>query len=278
MTSFEQILYDVSDGVATVTLNRPDKLNAWTRQMEKEVQAAMAGAEADEKVRVIILTGAGRGFCAGADLQDLGKVAGAAAGGDLERLLKDRFVGPQRADALPDFQKTYTYFPAVGKPVLGAINGSAVGLGFVIALYCDLRFASDQARFGTAFSRRGLIAEHGISWMLPRLVGLSNALDLLFSARLIDASEALRMGLVSRVLPQAELVDGVRAYARELATAVSPRSLRVMKKQVYEALFQTLGEATDVANAEMIKSFGCADFREGVAHFLEKRPPAFTGK
>ncbi|MFO0842872.1 MAG: enoyl-CoA hydratase [Gemmataceae bacterium] len=278
MSTFEQILYDVADGVATVTLNRPDKLNAWTAQMEKEVRAAMARAEADGGVRVIVLTGAGRGFCAGADLQDLGKVAGAASPADLERILKDRFVGPQRADARADFQKAYSYFPAVGKPVLGAINGSAVGLGLVVALYCDLRFASDQARFGTAFSRRGLIAEHGISWMLPRLVGLPNALDLLFSARLIDAAEALRMGLVNRVLPQAEFMDGVRAYAGELARAVSPRSLRVMKRQVYEGLFQTLGEATEVANVEMMKSFGSADFREGVAHFLEKRPPEFTGE
>ena len=278
MTSYQQILYDVAEGVATVTLNRPDKLNAWTAQMEKEVQAAMARAEADDAVRVIVLTGAGRGFCAGADLQDLGKVAGAASPGDRERIFKDRLVGPERADARPDFQKAYSYFPAVGKPVLGAINGPAVGLGFVIALYCDLRFASDQARFGTAFSRRGLIAEHGISWMLPRLVGVSNALDLLFSARMIDAAEALRIGLVSRVLPQAELMDGVRAYARELAAMVSPRSLRVMKKQVYEALFQTLAEATDAANVEMMKSFGSADFREGVAHFLEKRSPAFSGK
>jgi enoyl-CoA hydratase/carnithine racemase len=278
MTSYEQILYDVADGVATVTLNRPDKLNACTEQMEKEVRAAMAHAEADDRVRVIVLTGAGRGFCAGADLQDLGTVAAASSSADLERILKDRFVGPQRADARPDFQKAYSYFAAVGKPIIAAINGSAVGLGLVIALYCDLRFASDQARFGTAFSRRGLIAEHGISWMLPRLVGPSHALDLLFSARLIDASEALRMGLVNRVLPQAELMDGVRAYAKELATMVSPRSLRVMKKQVYEALFQTLAEATDVANVEMMMSFGSADFREGVAHFLEKRPPAFTGK
>jgi enoyl-CoA hydratase/carnithine racemase len=278
MTSYEQILYDVGDGVATVTLNRPDKLNALTRQMEKELQAAMAQAEADDDVRVVVLTGAGRGFCAGADLQDLGQVAGASSADDVERILKDRFVGPQRAGARPDFQKAYSYFPAVGKPVLGAINGSAVGLGLVLTLYCDLRFASDQARFGAAFSRRGLIAEHGVSWMLPRLVGLSNALDLLFSARLIDAPEALRMGLVNRVLPQAELMDGVRAYAGELAAFVSPRSLRVMKRQVYEALFQTLGEATDVAHVEMMKSFGSADFREGVAHFLEKRPPAFTGK
>jgi enoyl-CoA hydratase/carnithine racemase len=278
MTSYEQILYDVADGIATMTLNRPDKLNALTWQMEKEIRAAMAQAEADDSVRVIVLTGAGRGFCAGADLQDLGKVANASSPADLERILKDRFVGPQRSDTRPDFQKAYSYFPAVGKPILGAINGSAVGLGFVLTLYCDLRFASDQARFSTAFSRRGLIAEHGISWMLPRLVGVSNALDLLFSARMIDAAEALRMGLVNRVLPQTEFADGVRAYARELATLVSPRSMRVMKQQVYEALFQTLGEATDAANVEMMKSFDTADFREGVAHFLEKRPPAFTGK
>jgi enoyl-CoA hydratase/carnithine racemase len=278
MPSYEQILYDVADGVATVTLNRPDKLNAWTGQMEKEVQAAMAQAEADEDVRVIVLTGAGRGFCAGADMQDLGKVAGTSSPAERERILKDRLIGPQRGDARPDFQKTYSYFPAIGKPLIGAINGSTAGLGMVIALYCDLRFASDQARFSTAFSRRGLIAEHGISWMLPRIIGVSNALDLLFSARLIDASEALRMGLVNRVLPQPELMAGVSAYAKELAAMVSPRSLRVVKKQVYEALFQTLDEAIDVANVEMMKSFGSADFREGVAHFMEKRPPAFTGK
>jgi enoyl-CoA hydratase/carnithine racemase len=278
MSSYEQITYDAADGVATLTLNRPDKLNAWTRQMEKEVRAAIAHAEADDSVRVIVLTGAGRGFCAGADMQDLGKVAGATSTADLEQIFKDRGDDPRHADARPDFQKTHSYFPAVSKPIIGAVNGSAVGLGLIIALYCDLRFASDQARFGTAFSRRGLIAEYGISWMLPRLVGLSNALDLLYSARIIDASEALRMGLVSRVLPHAELMTGVRAYARELATMVSPRSLRVIKKQVYEALFQTLGEAIDVANVEMMKSFASADFREGVAHFLEKRPPAFTGK
>jgi enoyl-CoA hydratase/carnithine racemase len=278
MPSYEQILYDVADGVATVTLNRPDKLNAWTGQMEKEVQAAMAQAEADEDVRVIVLTGAGRGFCAGADMQDLGKVAGTSSPAERERILKDRLIGPQRGDARPDFQKTYSYFPAIGKPLIGAINGSTAGLGMVIALYCDLRFASDQARFSTAFSRRGLIAEHGISWMLPRIIGVSNALDLLFSARLIDASEALRMGLVNRVLPQPELMAGVSAYAKELAAMVSPRSLRVVKKQVYEALFKTLDEAIDVANVEMMKSFGSADFREGVAHFMEKRPPAFLGK
>src|SRR5262249_52826536 len=153
---------------------------------------------------------------------------------------------------------------------LGAINGAAAGLGLVIALYTDIRFASEGAKFSTAFSRRGLIAEHGISWTLPRIVGIANALDMLYTARLVDATEALRMGLVSRVIPQDQFEAEVRKYALELATASSPRSTRVIKRQVYNAMFQTLGEAIDVANEEMIKSFGSEDFKEGVAHFLQK--------
>ena len=278
--AYEQILYEAAEGIATITLNRPDRLNAWTPQMEKEVFHAMQEADGDDGVRVIILTGAGRGFCAGADMQSLDAVAGSA---DLVRQLEATFAaGPagtaKRTDVRGDFQKSYSYFPVVTKPVLGALNGPTVGLGLVISLYCDVRFASDQAKFGTAFSRRGLIAEHGISWMLPRLVGLANALDLLYSARIIDAAEALRIGLVSQVFPQEGFQDHVRAYARELADKVSPRSLRVIKKQVYEGLFQDLGAAIDSANTEMIQSFLSADFQEGVAHFLEKRPPKFTGK
>lgn len=277
--NYEQILYEVADGVATLTLNRPDRLNAWTPVMEGEVFDALNQADADRSVRVIILTGAGRGFCAGADMQNLD-----AAASSVEVVAKYRAQlaagpgGSVRTDVRGDFQKSYSYFPIVSKPILGALNGPTVGLGFVISLYCDVRFASDQAKFGTAFSRRGLIAEHGISWMLPRLVGVSNALDLLYSARLIDAAEAFRMGLVNRVCPQATLMDDVRAYARELADKVSPRSLCVIKRQVYEALFQDLGEAIDSANEEMLQSFLCDDFKEGVAHFLEKRPPKFTGQ
>ena len=278
--AYEQIQYETAEAIATITLNRPDRLNAWTPQMETEVFQAMQAADRDEAVRVIILTGAGRGFCAGADMQSLDAVAGSS---DLVRQLEAAFAaGPggagQRDDVRSDFQKTYSYFPVVSKPVLGALNGPTVGLGLVISLYCDVRFASDQAKFGTAFSRRGLIAEHGISWMLPRLIGVANALDLLYSARIIDAAEALRMGLVSQVFPQETFLDQVRAYARELVEKVSPRSLRVIKKQVYEGLFQGLGEAVDAANQEMIQSFLSADFQEGVAHFLEKRPPKFTGK
>ncbi len=277
--TYEEILYDVSNHVATITLNRPTKLNAWTPTMEKEVAQAFQAADADDAVRVIVITGAGRGFCAGADMSNLDNLAQANGGGDrVKQLVGKQFAGPKRGGAREDFQKTYSYLPAIDKPILGAINGAAAGLGMIIALYCDVRLASDQAKFSTAFARRGLIAEYGISWMLPRLVGLSNALDLLFSARLIDAAEALRIGLVNRVIPQDRFAAEVGAYAQELASASSPRSMRVIKRQVYDALFQSLGEAIDAANQEMLKSFASEDFKEGVAHFLQKRPPAFSGK
>jgi enoyl-CoA hydratase/carnithine racemase len=153
-----------------------------------------------------------------------------------------------------------------------------VGLGFIISLYCDLRFASNGARFGTAFARRGLIAEYGLAWLLPRLIGPANALDMLLSARLVEPSEALRMGLVNAVYLQAQFMDSVYAYARELANNVSPRSMRVIKAQVYNAMFQTLGEAFEASEDEMMLSLQSDDFKEGVAHFLQKRAPVFTGK
>jgi enoyl-CoA hydratase/carnithine racemase len=272
----QETLYRVSDGVALLTLNRPDKLNAWTATMEQEVRSAMEGAERDEQVRVIVLTGAGRGFCAGADISLLSAVA---QHGLDDRRRKQALRGSgQRKGVRPDFQKKYSYFPAVGKPVIAAINGPVVGLGLVIVLYCDLRFASDAARFGTAFARRGLIAEYGMAWMLPRIVGLPNALDLLYSARMIDAAEALRMGLVNQVFPQDLFLQKVLEYARDLAANVSPRSLRVMKRQVYEAMFQTLSEAFGSSEREMLASLQSEDFKEGVAHFLEKRAPSFTGR
>jgi enoyl-CoA hydratase/carnithine racemase len=151
-------------------------------------------------------------------------------------------------------------------------------LGFVIPLYADLRFAAESAVFTTAFAQRGLIAEHGVSWLLPRLVGLPAALDLLCSARKFRAPEALALGLVSRVIPDDKLLAETRAYATLLANTVSPRSVAVMKRQVWEAEFQTLTEATTQANYEMELSFQTADFKEGVAHFLEKRTARFTGR
>jgi len=277
--AYEDILYAVEGGVAVVTLNRPDRLNAWRAQMEREVRAAMGEASRDEAVRVIVLTGAGRGFCAGADMQGLQSTASSAQdGGDRPRAAARITPAPFDPASRVDFQKQYSYFPAVTKPIIAAINGACAGLGMVMALYADIRFASDAAKFTTAFARRGLIAEHGISWLLPRLVGVANAADLLFSARAILAPEAKAMGLVNRVIPHDAFMDEVTAYARMLATEVSPRSLREMKREIWNAQFQGLGEAIDAANADMPASFVSEDFKEGVAHFVEKRPAAFTGR
>ncbi|MGA2598458.1 MAG: enoyl-CoA hydratase-related protein, partial [Bryobacteraceae bacterium] len=220
---------------------------------------------------------AGRGFCAGADMSLLSGIA-AHGIGEREKVLANTDNGVKRESIRPDFQKKYSYFPSLQKPVIAAINGPAVGLGFIITLYCDLRFASDAARFGTAFAKRGLIAEYGLAWLLPRLIGPANALDLLFSARLIDAGEALRMGLVNQVFPQGAFLDHVLAYAKELAHSVSPRSMRVIKQQVYNAMFQSLSEAFDASEQEMIDSLQCEDFKEGVAHFVEKRAAHFSGR
>jgi enoyl-CoA hydratase/carnithine racemase len=269
--AYEQILYDVEGGVATVTLNRPDRLNAWTGVMHGEVKAAMRAASADERVRVIVLTGAGRGFCAGADMEVLNGIRdsgrGASEAGE-----------PFDPAAREDFRKTYSYFPAVPKPIIAAINGPCAGLGLIIALYADMRFASDAAVFTTAFARRGLVAEHGISWLLPRLVGMANAADLMFSARRVTPLEAKEMRLVNRVIPHQDFAAEVAAYAGMMAREVSPRSLREMKRELWNAQFQSLGEAIEAANADMPASFASEDFREGIAHFAEKRAAAFTGR
>lgn len=271
--SYKEILYEVSERIATITLNRPDRLNAWTQVMDLELRTAVKAAAADDGVRVIIVTGAGRGFCAGADLGGLSNVsAGGVVGGQSPQ------KEPDFLDARPDYRGRVSYFAAVPKPVIAAVNGPCAGIGMVAALFCDMRFAGSEALFTTAFARRGLIAEYGMAWILPELVGRSAALDLLLSSRKVGAEEALRLGLVNRVCPAEALLPEVRAYALELADAVSPRSMAVMKRQIWEAPFQTPGEAIKLAEAEMAESFKSADFREGVAHFLEKRKPNFTGK
>lgn len=276
---YQQILYEVSDYIATITLNRPEKLNAWTGQMGKEVGDAMACAVADSHVRVILLTGAGKGFCAGADMSLLAEIVESGGLPDgADHALRHRPSGQENDRVPPDFQGTYSYFPSLSKPVIAVIHGHAVGLGLILALYCDLRFASTEAKFSTAFAQRGLIAEYGTAWMLPRLVGLPNALDLLLSARIVGAQEALRMGLVNRVFPAEGFMSEVRAYAREIASQVSPRSVAAIKSQVYNALFQTLEQATLASERAMLESLGSEDFKEGVAHFLEKRAPSFTGR
>ena len=275
----QEAIYEVANRVATITLNRPDKLNAWTATMEKEVRASLEEAERDDNVSIIVLTGAGRGFCAGADMSLLSSVAAQGLPGG-EREAASRLAGTsmQREGVLSDFQKKYSYLLGIEKPILAAINGPVVGLGLVIALYCDVRLASDAARFSTTFAQRGLIAEYGMAWMLPRIVGLPNALDLLFSARQINAAEAMRMGLVNQVFAQENFINNVNEYAVDLASRVSPRSLRVIKRQVYRAMFQTLAESFDLAVEEMVASLRSEDFKEGVAHFLEKRAPVFKGR
>jgi len=277
--TYQEILYEVSERIATITLNRPDKLNAWTGQMGAEVRSAMEAADGDEQVRVIVLTGAGKAFCAGADMSLLAGIidAGGVAEGTPHALRHEAAV--QTSGRVPiDFQGTYSYFPSLSKPVIAAINGHAVGLGMVLSLYSDLRFASSAAKFSTAFARRGLIAEFGTAWMLPRVIGLSNALDLLLSARTLGAEEALRIGLVNGVFSAGSFMQDVRTYARELAAEVSPRSMAAIKQQVYRALFQTLQEATVSAERAMLESLASEDFKEGVAHFQEKRAPSFTGR
>jgi enoyl-CoA hydratase/carnithine racemase len=218
--AYTDILYRVEDGVAVITLNRPDKLNAWRGEMDRDVRAAMRVASADETVRVIVFTGAGKGFCAGADMGLLQTIQ--AGDGAATRSVVNA-LQPWDPSANPNFQKQYSWFPAVPKPIIAAINGAAAGLGLILTLYCDIRFAADSAKFTTAFSRRGLVAEHGISWLLPRITGFANAADLLYSARVINAPEALAMGLVSRVIPAAVFEAEVMAYAKMLATQVSPR-------------------------------------------------------
>jgi len=277
--SYEQILYTVADRVATITLNRPERLNAWTPHMGRELHHAFATAAGDPEVRAIVVTGAGRGFCAGADMANL---RGIQEGRSEDLPAEPTAHATEQPAAIrpvhPALDTSYAYPVSILKPVIGAINGPVAGLGFTHMLYYDLRIASDRARFGTAFARRGLIAEHGSSWMLPRLVGMAHACDLLFSGRMIDAAEALTMGLVNRVVPHDELMAHVRDVATELATLSSPRSMAVSKRLLYTHQFTDLATATAEADSEMVASFPTEDFREGVASFLEKRPPHFSGR
>lgn len=257
--------------VGVVAMNRPDKLNALTKVMEAELRSAMEELDRDPGVRVVVLTGKGKGFCAGMDMNELEVLPP----GDIRAA---GWMRPFDMNRRADYQTRYGYFPGMAKPMISAVNGAAAGLGLVFALYSDLRFASEAAVFSTAFAKRGLIAEHGIAWILPRVVGPGHAADLLLSSRKVTAAEALAMGLVNRVYPADRLLEETLAYAGDLAANVSPRSLRVIKRQLWEAPYQTLAQATQLANDEMYRSLQSEDFKEGVAHFLERRPARFTGE
>jgi enoyl-CoA hydratase/carnithine racemase len=256
----EVVLKTVEEGVALITLNRPERLNAWTGEMGHAYFDALEECDASTEVRAIVVTGAGRGFCAGADMAELK----ALGDGDVEGI-----------SMVPD-ERPQTFALSISKPIVAAINGACAGLGLVHALMCDIRFAAAGAKLTTAFSRRGLVAEHGISWVLPRLVGPARALDLLLSGRVVLGEEAAELGLVNRVVEPEALLDEALAYARELATYSSPASMATMKSQVYADLTRELPEALAEANRLMGESFTAPDFVEGVASFMERREPRFV--
>jgi enoyl-CoA hydratase/carnithine racemase len=266
--------YDVKSRVALITLNRPDRLNAWTTRMEVEYRVALGEADADPDVRVVVVTGAGRGFSAGADTDALGGLAdtgkyGAGTSADRDPL-------PLRgAGVRPDFDHGFSYPLGMKKPLIAAINGPAAGVGFVLACFADLRFAAAGAKLTTSFGRLGLPAEHGVSWILPRIIGAGRAADLLFSSRVVLAEEAERMGLVNAVLPQDELLPYTLDYARKMASDISPWSLRMLKQQLYADLLGSLDAAAVEAEVRMHEAFTRPDFKEGVAALTERRAPQF---
>jgi enoyl-CoA hydratase/carnithine racemase len=257
----ELVLKEVrDDGVAVLTLNRPERLNAWTQELERRYFELLAECAGAREVRVIVVTGAGRGFCAGADMDELQSIG--------QNGIEDRLEARQR--------RPQTFPLTIPKPIVAAINGPCAGIGLVQALMCDVRFVADDAKLTTAFARRGLIAEHGISWILPRLVGPARALDLLLSGRVVLGREAGELGLVNRVTPPETVLEETLAYAHELATQSSPSSMATIKRQVYAALSQPLDEALGEANRLMLASFSGPDFVEGVASFVERREPSFA--
>jgi enoyl-CoA hydratase/carnithine racemase len=272
---YDEILYEVKDPVATIQFNRPDRLNAFTYRTLEELRHALAEAEADDRVVGIVITGSGRGFSAGMDMDSLANTAAGRSGDAAPESRPSLEAAPGDESMGPDFQVTWGYLLSIRKPLIAAVNGPCAGLGFVIAMLCDLRFASEKARFTTSFSQRGLVAEHGISWVLPRLIGSSRALDLLWSARKFEAAEAERLGVVDRVVAPERLLPEARGYIENLAESCSPTAIMLMKQQVYRHLMQPLGPAMEESNRLMAESLKRADFKEGVESFVEKRLPRF---
>jgi enoyl-CoA hydratase/carnithine racemase len=259
------IQFEIMGRVALIRLNRPQTLNALTYAMLADIRRLAGEAEKDPEVSAIAFVGEGRGFCSGVDAQVLRQTTEA---GQSRRASE---TGTGRSDP----PGVFSYLPQISKPVIAAVNGVAAGAGFVLAMMSDLRFASEAASFTTVFSKRGLIAEHGTSWVLPRLVGLSRALDLLWSSRRIDAHEAYRIGLVDRVVPAEELLGEVVRYVDELAAQVSPGAIAVMKSQVYrhlsDAMEPSLADADRLTQAQLKHP----DAREGAMALIERRAPKF---
>ena len=258
--------YDVAERVATITLHRPERLNAWTAQMNAEYRSCLQRASDDPGVRVIVVTGSGRGFCAGAESEDL---AGHVERGAYRSWDADHLDRPGYG-VRPEFDAELAYHFGVPKPIIAAVNGPAAGIGFALACYCDLRFAAAGAKLTTAHGRLGLPCAFGLAWLLPKLIGLPRALDLILSSRTVTAEEADQLGLVTAV-PADQLADRVGTYARMLATEVSPASMAASKRQVYEAFHASAAEAVRAAEALIDPMMSGPDYREGVAALREKR-------
>lgn len=274
MPTFETLLYDVEDGVATITLNRPDKLNAFNTTMMKELIAAFDETDADDNVRAVIVTGAGRAFCAGADLS-----AGAATFDYDQRGGEDR-MARQEEGVHRDGGGLVTLriFNSL-KPVISACNGAAVGIGVTMQLAMDIRLASDTARYGFVFARRGINPEACSSWFLPRLVGLQTALEWCFSGRIFPAQEALDRGLVRSVHAPEDLLPAARAIAREIADNTAPVSVAITRQLLYRMAGADHPMEAHKADSRGIQARGrAADAREGVTSFLEKRLPNYPDK
>lgn len=257
------VRYEARDGVAVLTFNRPQRLNSWGADTAAGLYAAIDRAEADPDVRAIVLTGTGRGFCAGASL---GPTTSLEEGeGDSSKTDVAQLVGDRPAYFLTELRK----------PVIAAINGACVGIGLTHALMCDVRFAAAGAKFATAFTRRGLIAEHGITWILPRLAGWGAAMDLLLSGRTFLAEEARELGLVNHVVAGDRLLERAMDYARDIAANCSPASLAVIKAQAYRDALDDVAAVSARAETLMYESLQRPDLIEGITSFFEKRPPNF---
>jgi enoyl-CoA hydratase/carnithine racemase len=276
---FETIRYEIADRVALIKLHRPDRLNAFTRQMQIELCTAFDLTDSDDAVQAVILTGAGRAFCAGADLSEGGKTFDYAARADLD----DR--PPQDWDDLSDERVrdsggklTLRIFESL-KPVIAAVNGPAVGIGATMLLPADIRLAAEEARFGFVFARRGIVPEACSSWFLPRVVGISQALEWTLSGRVFSAEEALKGGLVKQVLPQEDLLPAARALAREIADNAAPVSVALIRQMMWRMLGADHPMEAHKIDSRLIFQRGkSADTKEGVTSFLEKRPPRFADK
>ena len=269
---WKTVLYEAGDGIGLITLNRPERNNAWTGRMALEYRTAMQLAERDERVGVIVVTGAGRHFCVGADSEALG---GFAQAGRYDTGIKE--APPDPGDPAHPAHGTAFGFPlAVAKPVIAAANGATAGVGFVAACFTDIRFGAAGAKWTPAISKLGLPAEYAISWILPRLIGYGRAAEWLLSSRPVLSEEAHAIGLLHAVHPPEQVLDAALTYARRLLEDVAPSSLRCIKRQVSTDLFRTLAESADESVRLIHEMVGSDDYRQGVSALMEKRPPGFA--